>query len=130
MASSHLRGRPRYEWARYAGDPSAGYDPIVGYNMRWAKTRHPRKTDPFAQLRSTSASNLALGSALEPLNIRPVERRPPRRLPTPPAATIHRVKTMEDLAPDVEEKPHRRQTEVNSHDSSQMAVFMAAHAGR
>lgn len=129
-ASCHLRGRPRHEWARYAGEPTAGYDPVVGYNMRWAKARNPRKSAPFSQLRSASSSNLALSAALAPLNIKPVERLPPRRLPTPPDLTLHRVKTLEDLAPDIEERRSRKVTEVNVHDSSQMAVFMAAHAGR
>ena len=126
-AASALRGRPRHEWARYAGEPSAGYDPLTGYNMRWASQRS-KTAAPFTTLRSASTSNLALGNALTPLKIKPVERLPPRRLPTPPPPTIHRVLSLEELAPEVEERRSRRQTEYNVHDSSQMATFMAAHA--
>lgn len=129
QASSHLRGRPRHEWARYAGDPLAGYDPVVGYNMRWAKARHPKRAAPFSQLRSVSASNLDLQRALTPLNIKPVERRPPRAPPPPAEPTLHRVRTIEDLAPDIGERRARKQTEVNVHNSSQMAVFLTAHSG-
>jgi len=126
-ASSHLRGRNRHEWARFAGDK--GYDPVVGYSTRWAKQRSHRAT-PFSQLRSASASNLALETALAPLNIRPVERLPPRLHTAPTDPTLHRVRSVWELAPDVEERRAKKQTSVRVDDSSQMAGFLAAHAGR
>ena len=122
--------QPRHDWARYAG--SSGYDPIVGYSTRWAKQR-TKKAEPFLQHRSISASNLDLGAALQPLNIRPVERPPPPPPPPPPPAPqMYRVMSMADLAPDIEERPQRRPTDYNVSDSSQMASFLtdAASAHR
>ena len=126
--SSHLKGVPRHAWARYAGDPAAGYDPIIGYNSHWAKQRSKKpKPAPFSSFRSASTSNLNLAAAIQPLNIRPVERLPPRRLPTPPPATIYKVMSMEDLAPVLPDLPGRRKGVCDIGDSSQMASFMAAH---
>ena len=125
-ASSHLKGRPQHDWARFAGDPMAGYDPVLGYNSRWAK--YSKKGGlPFTALRTTSASNLALANAITPLNIKPVVRRPPPRVPTPPQPHLYRPKSLEDLAPDLPERRGRKTTEFSVGDSSQMATFMAAH---
>ena len=121
-ASSHLRGRPRHDCARYAGDTQAGYDPIVGYNMRWSSQRS-HKPPPFTLHRAKSASNLALSVALEPLNIKPVERRarpPPRELTPPP---VHKVMSMNDLAPEENKKPGRRPTEFGGDNGAAMQAL-------
>ena len=87
---------------------------------------------PFSQLRTTSASNLDLGRALTPLNIRPVERLPPKRAPPPPDPTLYRVRSLEDLAPEtfgfLDGVRARKATENVVGDSSQMQIFLAAHA--
>ena len=57
-ASCHTKGKPRHDWARFAGHPTAGYDPVVGYSARWAQAR-TRKSTPFTAHRSASTSNLA-----------------------------------------------------------------------
>lgn len=96
--SSHLRGRPRHEWARFAG--TTGYDPVVGYNTRWAERRSHAAT-PFSMYRSQSSSSLAMSTALDPLNIKPVERRTmPRRweVQTPPQ--VYQATSLADLAGD------------------------------
>ena len=131
-ASAHLKGVPRHDWARYAG--TSGHDPVVGYSTRWAKERAKSKPVPFTNLRSSSTSNLALDRALTPLNIKPVVRKPPVKPPTPPMPQMYKVMSMEDLAPDLGgplggEIRGRKTTEFNSHDSSQMMSFMAAHVG-
>ena len=77
---------------------------------------------------------LALDRALTPLNIKPVVRKPPVKPPTPPMPQMYKVMSMEDLAPDLGgplggEIRGRKTTEFNSHDSSQMMSFMAAHVG-
>lgn len=129
-SSSHQRGRPRHDWARYAGDPIAGYDPVVGYNMRWSSRERMRSRQvPFTSThRSQSASNLELSAALQPLRIKPVVRRPPRELPPRPDPALYRVTSLEELAPEIEERRARKATEVNMQDSSQMATFLSAHA--
>ena len=96
--SGHLRGRPRHEWARFAG--ATGYDPVVGYNARWAE-RRTRTSTPFTLYRSQSSSSLAMSTALEPLNIKPVERRSMPRRPevqTPPQ--MYKSTSLLDLAGD------------------------------
>ena len=98
--SSHLRGRPRHEWSRFAGNHSAGYDPVVGYNMRWTQARAKQPT-PFSMYRTQSASNLAMSEALAPLEIKPVERRSlpaPQRTKTPPE--LYKVTSMAELSGD------------------------------
>lgn len=99
--SSHLRGRPRHEWARFAGQPQAGYDPVVGYNTRWSEKRS-RKPAPFAMYRAQSASSVAMSEALTPLNIKPVERRslPAQRRATTPSEVMYKVTSMAELSGD------------------------------
>lgn len=119
-AASHLRGAARWEWARYAGDPKAGYDPLVGYNSRWAEKRS-RKPMPFANIRSLSSSNLALATALTPLNIKPVDRRLlPKPTPPPLPQPPHRVMSMAQLAPEHPDRPAKRAGEsgLSMSDSS------------
>jgi hypothetical protein len=119
-ASSHLRGKPRYDWARYSGEPGAGYDPLVGYNVRWAE-RRTQKVAPFSGLRTSSSGNLALARALTPLNIKPVNRADLRRPPrTPPPQPVHRTISLEDLAPEIPERRNRRlpETGLSAGDSS------------
>lgn len=75
---------------------------------------------PFtATHRAQSASSLALGGALTPLKIKPVDRTmlpKPARIPTPPP--LPKVLSMAELAPDVPERRTRRETQSNVRESS------------
>ena len=113
-AASHLRGRPRYEWARFAGDPVAGTDPLLGYNARWAEARSKLST-PFSRYRTASSAQLAMAAGVEKLTIKPVDRsKLPKKLkPLSKSASesgkLHKVMSLEDLAgPDVPERPKKR----------------------
>ena len=54
----------------------------------------------------------------------------PRRAPPPkPDYSFYRVQSLEDLAPEIPETRHRRMTDNNVGDSSQMSTFLAAHTG-
>ena len=125
-ASSHLRGCPRYDWARFAGEPSAGYDPVVGYNMRWASNRS-KTPAPFSMYRARSTSNLEFGTALEPLNVKPVVRR--ARPPMPKLVAqpqVHRTLSLNELAP--EEAPRRKaRTEYGNDNGSGIAALAFTH---
>ena len=114
------RGGSRHEWARFAGESTRdSSDPVLGYSSRWAKVKS-RKPTPFAHLRSTSMSSLSF-SAPRQLDVKPVDRSAIEarlRRPTPPAVTIPHVMSMQELAPEREEKIGRRKTAHSANDST------------
>jgi len=123
-ACAHLKGVSRDSWKRFAGDADAGADPVLGYSVRWAASRS-RLDTPFSSLRRGSESSQAF-TAPRPLHIKPVDRalvasrvQRPQTVATP---QMHRVMSMEELAPDLPERRARRQTEKNVAESTLASI--------
>jgi hypothetical protein len=121
-APCHLRGGSRRDWQNFM----SGSDPLVGYNPRWAAARS-RRPAPFSEMRQRSSSAIALERALTPLEIKPVDRSAlaaRMRAPQKPRTPVARVVSMDDLAPEVEERRRKGQTEASMHDSSIRSIML------
>ena len=132
-AASSLRGRSRQEWARYAGNPLYGSNPLIGYNEHWAAVRS-KTPAPFAHYRTRSTQQIAMETGVAALDIKPVDRsklpklrKKPSQGVLPPPDASFRVPTLDDLAPEVVERRGRNADSGLSANDSTIAYEMGSY---